>query len=166
METLNLSILAMPRCEDGTLAWCGGECFPSHVHAQAKELRNMMQVHGISDTLCDLACRWVKLYMVKHRRNTSQHVTQTDLIEMDRLLLEFHELYQDTIAKYLPSRGNYIKYHKLAHFTTIVRRLGVAKHYNAQFFEAAHSHTKKVYQGTSKRRTTFIPEMVSNLLAV
>ena len=56
-----------------------------------------------------------------------------DLLMMDRRLLEFHMVYHRVVAPKLGSEGDYIKYHKMSHFTSMVRRLGVSKHYNAQF---------------------------------
>lgn len=99
--------------------------------------------------------------MAKHRKCHRNTINEDDLAEMDKLLLEFHECYQATIAPHLACLGNYIKYHKMAHFTAMIKRLGQSKHFNAQFFEAAHGFLKQIYRGTSKRRKTVIKEMVS-----
>ena len=61
---MNERIRDMQRAEDFNLPWCDGAFFPNHVHAQAKEHRNMMQVlpfilWGIDDELAEVACRCV-----------------------------------------------------------------------------------------------------------
>ncbi|KAF5829602.1 hypothetical protein DUNSADRAFT_15856 [Dunaliella salina] len=156
----------MPRADDFQIPYCNGKYFPDHSRVQAKEHRNMMQImphtlNGINQDCCELMCSFTELYMERHRKDRPAAIDENALIIMDQNLLAFDALFQRVVACRMPSGGDTIKYHKASHFTSMVRRLGAPKHFNAQFFEGDHHRTKIFYNGTSKRRhkEAFIAEM-------
>lgn len=51
--------------------------------------------------------------------------------------------------------------HKLSHITALIRRLGPSENFNSNFFEGDHKNVKQDYKRTSKRKGTFLKEMVS-----
>lgn len=84
--------------------------------------------------------------MLRARKNRPVAVSEAELVDMDMCLLKFHKAFQELLARYMPSQAATIKYHKQAHVTDIIRRLGNLMHYAAQFFEADHSRTKTWYR--------------------
>lgn len=89
--------------------------------------------------------------MSVHRKNTHSYFTDSDLATLDDTIEAFQVKFQATIAPLMPSKGNTIKWHKLSHLTTGIRRLGAPKHENAQFMEQRHSLVKAIYNGGCKR---------------
>ena len=69
-----------------------------------------------------------------------------DLQDIDEKWERFHGVFSTHLAPLMASEGNTNKYHRQWHFTTFVRRLGHPKHYNSQFFEAAHAFIKRDYR--------------------
>ncbi len=74
---------------------------------------------------------------------------------MDTKMLQFHETFQQSFAKLMPSKGNTIKYHRLAHAADTIRRYGCTKHISAQFYEALNKWEKLHYKATSRRNRNY-----------
>lgn len=70
---------------------------------------------------------------------------------MDDILYAFQVKFHATIAQHMPSQGKTIKFHKLSHLTSGIRRMGAPMHETAQFMEQKHAQLKAFYSGGCKR---------------
>lgn len=86
-----------------------------------------------------------------HRKNSQPYFTEQDLVDLDDTLYAFQVKFQATIAQHMPSQGKTIKFHKLSHLTSGIRRMGAPKHESAQFMEQKHAQVKTFYSGGCKR---------------
>ena len=66
-------------------------------------------------------CRYVNMYMKVHRKCCSAPATSQDLVGMDDALEVFMKDFMRLIAPLMPSKGNTIKIHKMAHITDVIR---------------------------------------------
>jgi hypothetical protein len=89
--------------------------------------------------------------MLRHRKNHNKDITAKDLEEMDDSLFMFDKTFHKLIAPVMPSEGKTMKYHKLSHVTSSIRRLGNTREYDAQFYEASNKQQKASYNSTSKK---------------
>jgi hypothetical protein len=129
-----------------------------HFHAKtAVEIK-------VRDALVEVASLWVISYRLRHRKGTSPDMTEADLGEIDRSLALFSAAYSSTIAKvkYADGKPNTQKFHKLAHATDVIRRLGQLRHLTSNHFEHGHVITKRAYGRTSRRHNTVHKEMVKH----
>ncbi|GAX78381.1 hypothetical protein CEUSTIGMA_g5823.t1 [Chlamydomonas eustigma] len=143
MVEINERMRQVPRATDFALPYCDGEYIPNHSRVQARELRNVMQVlpfllDGLDDDLVEVAALYVMRYKLAFNKQVVPNITESTLIQIDETLAAFHEKIQSTLASHMPSEGQTIKYHKLSHITTWIKRLGDLKHIAAQFFEGRH----------------------------
>lgn len=76
--------------------------------------------------------------MLRHNKRCASKISEADLIKIDEALMKFHHKFSLLIAPLMPSKGDTIKYHKLSHITAQIRRLGLLKHMDGNFFEADH----------------------------
>lgn len=86
-----------------------------------------------------------------HRKNSQPYFTEQDLVDLDETLHAFQVKFKATIADHMPSKGKTIKFHKLSHLTSGIRRMGAPRHENAQFMEQKHALVKAFYNGGCKR---------------
>ena len=91
--------------------------------------------------------------MSRHRKNKTKDITAADLAEMDDSLEKFDKAFRRHIAPVMPSKGKTMKYHKLSHVTSSIRRLGSTREFDAQFYEASNKQQKASYNTTSKKMT-------------
>ena len=89
--------------------------------------------------------------MLRHRKNHIKDITSKDLEDMDESLFKFDKTFHKLIAPVMPSKGKTMKYHKLSHITSSIRRLGSLREFDAQFYEASNKQQKASYNTTSKK---------------
>ncbi|GAX74318.1 hypothetical protein CEUSTIGMA_g1767.t1 [Chlamydomonas eustigma] len=121
-------------------------------------------LNGIDDMQTQLAILWVQLYILFHNKEKYERVTGSLLKEIYEKLLQFHQVFDATIALHMPSKGNTIKYHKKSHITDTFRRLGALKHCDSDQFEHDdHKRDKAGYRGTSRRvkGNAFLRELIT-----
>lgn len=99
-----------------------------------------------------VARRYNTMYRLIFRKRTVRYYTDAELTKIDAAINTFDCLFQDIIAPFMLSKGNTIKYHRLAHVTQMIRRLGAMSHMHAQFQEMRHGILKSVYNAGHKRR--------------
>jgi hypothetical protein len=112
-----------------------------------------LTIHYLTNVNFFIFCRWVTSYMIRHRKNRPDEITEDDLVEVHASILKFHNSFKSTIATVMKSEGQTIKYHRLSHVVSSIKRLGPIREYNAQFFEASNKDDKTAYRTTSARLT-------------
>jgi hypothetical protein len=138
-----------------------------HTHSQVLPHILFFAVQSVAeaktrDALVEVACTWVTAYRLRHRKGTSPDMTDADLPEITSSLALFAVAYKSSLAKvkYVGGEPNTQKFHKMAHATDVILRLGQLRHLSSNHFEHAHVVSKHAYAVTSKRHKTCHAEMV------
>jgi len=73
--------------------------------------------------------------MLVQRKGCSAQITEEDLEQIDLALYRFHDVFSGTLAQFMPSQGKTVKYHKMSHITSTIRRFGHIKHVSSQTYD-------------------------------
>lgn len=102
-------------------------------------------VHNLVDKeLTKRACIACDVAMRIYTRRRPEEYTEEDLVGIDDAIILLH----DTLHKLYGNDVNIgtPKFHKLAHRTTDIRRLGHPKRYNSDRYENSHVLLKRLYR--------------------
>ncbi|KAL6764218.1 hypothetical protein V8C86DRAFT_1680872 [Haematococcus lacustris] len=163
-DAMNERLQAMPRSHDRR--YPSGNYFPEPTgKVQATEHRAVTQalpfiLNGINQDLCELATVWAIGYKLRYSKGRSSELTVGDCKAVQRNLASFGTLFNDRVAPLLPSKGDFIKLHRLNHIVDDIQRTGNLLNIHAQHWEASHKHTKDLYKHSNRQRSS-LSQMVA-----